>query len=163
MTTYLAADIAAWFLRKANADAGAQIDDITNMKLQKLVFFSQLVAVCTNDGTPIHREPSLAWDYGPVVFSLYERIRKIGKLYLSIEDPAVSAAFQGAEGIGDPDAVAILEAVWGKFRNWTAVQLSMLTHRRNSPWAVTYNADRYGVIPLEVMRERKFGDAYVRL
>ena len=161
MKTYSAIDVAAWFLNKAASDADA-VHDISNMKLQKLVFFSQLVSVLTfGEDSPIHRNNTHAWDYGPVVPALYKLLRPFGGSPLSFADAKVKAAFGpcAPQLIEDADALSVLNAVWNKFKSWSAIQLSMLTHREDSPWAVVYSTAPYTVITPAIMRKHGFGRA----
>lgn len=161
MRTYSAIDVAAWFLERAATDEAA-VRDISNMKLQKLVFFSQLVSVMTfGEDSPIHGNNTHAWDYGPVVPRLYKLLKPFGGNPLSFADANVKAAFDkcAPQPIEDADALSVLTAVWNKFKSWTAIQLSALTHREDSPWAVTYAAKPYEVITPAVMRKHGFGKA----
>ena len=160
MKTYSAIDVAAWFLDKAATDTDA-VKDISNMKLQKLVFFSQLVSALTHADGTLHRDDTHAWDYGPVVPKLYRILRDFRGDPLSFSDPRVKEVFdaQNPEKIEDPEALGLLESVWAKFRNWTAVQLSALSHRRNSPWSVVYSQTPYEVITPAIMRKYGFGEA----
>ena len=158
MKTYAAVAVAKRFLVLAQSDAD-HIQDISNMKLQKLVFFAQLCSICSYDGLPIHFNNTHAWDYGPVVPALYKILKPFGRNFITLSNPQMAAAFEGEEDITDPQAVEVIKMVWDKFKSWTSIQLSALTHRRNSPWSITYNKDRYGIIPLELIRERRFGDA----
>lgn len=158
MTTYTAAAVAKRFLSLAQKDP-EHIQDISNMKLQKLVFFAQLCSLCSHDGTPIHCNNTHAWDYGPVVPALYKMLKPFGRRFISLDIPEMAAVFNNEADITDEEAIEIIQIVWNKFKTWTSIQLSALTHRKNSPWAITYNTDRYGVISLELMKERKFGDA----
>lgn len=160
MKTYGAIDIAAWFLDKAATDPAA-VKDISNMKLQKLVFFAQLVSALTYPDLTIHCNNTHAWDYGPVVPRLYKLLKEFGGSPLSFADDAVKRAFAGQnpQAIDDPEALSILSAVWEKFKSWTAIQLSALTHRADSPWAVVYAATPYAVITPEIMRRHGFGRA----
>lgn len=157
MKTYTAAAVAKRFLSLAATDSD-HIRDISNMKLQKLVFFAQLCALCSYDGTPIHSNNTHAWDYGPVVPALYKLLKPFGRQFFTLSNPGMAALFAGEDDISDPEALEIIQSVWDKFKTWTSVQLSALTHRRNSPWSITYNTNRYGVIPLELIKERRFGD-----
>lgn len=157
MRTYHAIDVARRFLELASTDAAA-IQDISNMKLQKLCFFAQLVSLCQNINVPLIAENFYAWDYGPVEPRLYQRIRGLGNPYFSIREERVAAAVADAEAIEDEDAKTIIQSVWDKFKTWTAVDLSELTHRRNSPWTVVYTAKRYGLIPNAVIASHLFGD-----
>ncbi len=158
MKTYSAIDVAAWFLEKAATDQAA-VKDISNMKLQKLVFFAQLVSALTYADQTLHCNNTHAWDYGPVVPRLYRILQKFGGNPLSFSSPEVKAAFDqcATQPIDDADALAILTAVWNKFKSWTAIQLSALTHRDDSPWAVVYSATPYAIITPEIMRKHGFG------
>lgn len=158
MKSYRSLDIAKRFLELAQSSPD-HVADISNMKLQKLVYFSQLVSVCSFSSVPICSDDIRAWDYGPVEPRLYRSIKKFGSQFFSLSDPSVADIFRDAAKIEDAEANDVISAVWEKFKGWTSIQLSALTHRRNSPWSITYANDRYGVIPVELMRQRKFGDA----
>lgn len=155
-TTYTAIDVAKAFLERAQNDLEA-VQDITNMKLNKLVYFAQLTCVCLKNKA-IHRDDTHAWDYGPVVPKLYRLIKDFGAIAFSLSDEKVNEKFAGTRTIEEADFVEAIEFVWQRMKGLTAVQLSMLTHRRGSPWEIIYNRNRYGIIPLELMREKKFGE-----
>jgi len=157
MRTYHAVDVAKSFLELAKDDATAA-KDLTNMKLQKLCFCAQLVSVCSGDATPLVSDPFYAWDYGPVEPKLFRLIKTFGRTYFSLNMPAVEEAFSNVEKIADSEAAQLIADTWGKFKTWTAVQMSELTHRRNSPWSVVYASDRYGVIPVQTMKDHLWGD-----
>ena len=159
MRTYSAIDIARRFLELADSEKLSA--GMTNMKVQKLVFFTQLLAL-RSFNVPAHFEPSLAWDFGPVALDLYERIRPIvhdrTDKSISLADPEVAKAFSDAIAVDDTDVCAIIRAVWDKFKNWTAYQLSELTHRSGSPWVETYRNARYAEIPHALIIEKGFGN-----
>lgn len=158
MKSYTAIEVAKRFLELAKGDGADAIRDISNMKLQKLVFFAHLVSLAMAKSEPLVSDSFHAWDYGPVEPKLYRRIRHFGARHFTLEDESVAAEFAGVKEVDDPDAIAIIAATWDKFKSWTSVQLSELTHRRNSPWAVVYVRDRYGVIPNATIRKRLWGD-----
>lgn len=155
-TPYTAIDVAKAFLERAQNDPDA-IQDISNMKLNKLVYFAQLTSVCLHNKA-IHLNNTHAWDYGPVVPALYRLIKDFGAITFSLDDENVAHKFETAKKIEGADFLSAIEFVWTRMKGLTAVQLSMLTHRRGSPWEIIYNRNRYGIIPLELMREKKFGD-----
>ena len=64
---YSAFDIADYFFWKAQED---NQELLSNMKLQKLVYYAQGLHLALND-TPLFKERIEAWTYGPVVASLY--------------------------------------------------------------------------------------------
>lgn len=158
MRAFTAISVARRFLSLAQNDAEA-VQDLTNMKLQKLCYFAQLVAVCRNASQPLISDPFHAWDWGPVEPKLFRLIKRFGATYFSLNNPSVAEAFSSAEDIKaiDEEADKIISDVWGKFKTWTAVQLSALSHRRNSPWSCVYNSDRYGIIPISKMVELRWG------
>lgn len=158
MRSYSAIAVAKRFLELARDDSSA-IQDISNMKLQKLCFFSQLVSVCKNPAAPLIVDDFHAWDYGPVEPKLYQFIRGFGAKLFSLKDEKVAEAFKDIDLIDDSDASDLIKLVWEKFKTWTSIQLSELTHRRNSPWAYVYSSNRYGVIPREFMIKYKWGEA----
>lgn len=155
MRTYHAIDVAKRFLELAQAENMS----VSNMKLQKLVFFSQVVSLQAFK-QPIHGQNSLAWDFGPVVQELYDIVHRFvtdTRKQFSLNDADFAAAFSGAQTIDDPDVLNVINAVWNKFKGWTALQLSNLTHRPGSPWAHVYNENQYGVIPHALIIEKGFG------
>lgn len=158
MRAYSAIAVAKRFLDLAKTEGVG----LSNMKLQKLVFFSQVLSMKMFNA-PIHCNDSLAWDFGPVVRELYDLVHDLAAKrpdrQLSLNEPDVSAAFDNAENIDDNDALSVIQAVWDQFKNWTAMQLSNLTHRPNSPWATVYSRERYAVIPNDLIAAKGFGSA----
>ena len=158
MRAYSAIAVAKRFLALAQQEGIS----LSNMKLQKLVFFSQVVALKMY-GRPIHTNASLAWDFGPVVKELYDLVHKFAtkdrKLF-SLNDPDIAEAFNDVEQIEDADVLGVTKAVWNRFKSWTAFQLSDLTHRPGSPWATVYARSQYAIIPLELIQEKGFGDGW---
>lgn len=157
MKTYSAIAVAKRFLELA------QLENVglSNMKLQKLVFFSQVVSL-KMFGIPVHGNASLAWDFGPVVRELYDLVHSLAiarpSKQISLGEQDVATAFKDVEEIDDTDVLGLTRAIWKKFKSWTAFQLSDLTHRPGSPWATVYSRAQYAVIPLELIQEKGFGD-----
>ena len=67
-------DVANYFLALVDEDAG---DTISNMKLQKLVYYAQGFYLALY-GKPLFPERIEAWDQGPVIPELYRRFEKFG-------------------------------------------------------------------------------------
>ena len=51
---------------------------VDNLKLQKLLYYSQAVHLVLHNKTPLFSEPIEAWDYGPVVPPVYLEYKKYG-------------------------------------------------------------------------------------
>ena len=156
MKTYRAIDIAKQFVMLADSEN----IKISHMKLQKLVFFAQLTALKDFNGTPIHSDSTLAWDYGPVVYELYNAIRRFGSGCIQLYDENGNDVFESAVAIDDGDVSSVIRAVWNHFKNWTAFQLSALTHWKNSPWSVAYSRQRSSEISLDLIKSNGFGEPW---
>jgi uncharacterized phage-associated protein len=109
------------------------------MKLQKLLFFSACEYVRAT-GEPMLHESFAAWEYGPVIPSLHHKFRSIGGSPISVywKDAAGSARV-----VDERKHLALAEsidAVWGRGRNMSAVDLARLTHAPGSAWHQTWLA-----------------------
>lgn len=153
-TPYTAIDVAKAFLERAQNDEDA-VRDISNMKLNKLVYFAQVVCLVLY-GKTIHNSNTFAWDFGPVAPVLYRTVKKIGNTIFGLED--FEKVCGDTRVVDDPKCVSAIDETWKRMKSLTAVQLSMLTHMRGTPWEIVYNADRYGIISPELMKEKNFGD-----
>jgi uncharacterized phage-associated protein len=121
---------------------------LTNMKLQKLVFFAHGVHLAAYDGSPLIEDPIRAWDFGPVIPPLYEKLRRFGK---GTVDPTIAPA----ERTLDPDGSEFqaIRSVWEAYKAYDAWSLSRITHQPGSPWSKIWEACKYDDIPNEVIRE----------
>ena len=74
--SYNVNQVANWLIEKANnADNG---DSITNLKLQKLLYYMQGYYLAVF-GKPLFEEDIEAWQYGPVVPKSYDKFSTYGK------------------------------------------------------------------------------------
>ena len=150
--TYHALDIANAFLRLAkeetDSDPSLQFH-LTNMKLQKLVYYAQLIMLRYRE-RPIHCDNTHAWQYGPVCPKFYRKIKAFGPREFSLDDTQMAEVFRDAKPL-DEESMEVVRLVWTKLKEASAYQLSELTHRPYSAWAITYETNRYGIIPIERM------------
>lgn len=130
---YDAKAVANYFLDKAESSGTT----LTPMKLQKLVFFAHGWHLGLND-EPLISDPIEAWQFGPVVPSLYHEFKheRAGAITgrateLDLEDFKYQAPTVRDDDIG---AKKLMDSVWNTYGKLTAVQLSNLTHLPNSPW-----------------------------
>ena len=108
-------DVAAYILRKWNGQ-------MTAMKLQKLVYYSQAWALVW-DEEPIFPEKIEAWANGPVVYELYDKHRGL---------------FKVSEWDGDPSQIGedhkeTIKLIIGFYGKMSSQELSNLTHQE-APW-----------------------------
>ena len=115
--------------------------DMSPMKLLKLVYISHGWYL-GHEGEPLINGNIQAWEYGPVIPSLYYSIKEFGR---NIVEKIAAILFEsndpfefkiGPFGIEqlDASAKALVEAVWASYGHMTAIQLSNLTHKEGSPW-----------------------------
>lgn len=143
-TTYSVWTAVDYIMSKA-AERG--IADITNLKLQKLLYFAQGFVLASRE-QPLFEERIEAWTYGPVVPEVYRRFKAWGSSVLEggycTGKPEIEKSVQ--ERIND-----MLDRVGGLSAN----RLLAITHREDSPWYNTWRngKGRCDVIPISDIRE----------
>lgn len=108
-------------------------DCITNLKLQKLVYYAQAWHLAIFDA-PLFEEEFQAWVHGPVCPPLYARFRdyRWNPISLDIEEPKISL-----------DAKKYLTEVCEAYGQYSGYQLEQMTHTE-APWI-----EARGGIPLD--------------
>ncbi|MDR1908694.1 MAG: DUF4065 domain-containing protein [Spirochaetaceae bacterium] len=115
---------------------------IDNLKLQKLLYYSQAVHIVLHDKAPLFPEDIEAWDYGPVVPSVYREYKPFG--------------FDIIPGSDDPSTLSVpemrsVDMALAGFGNMTGVELINQTHHEK-PWKSACKPGRpSNVISLDVM------------
>lgn len=129
--SYSAKSIANYFIQKSNFE-------IDLLKLMKLVYFSYGWSfVFLDNKVPLIDENIEAWQYGPVIPSIYHEfkgeknpLRRYAKDYNSLEKRECEVEI--------PDKLEIIEflnhmwKIYGKYTGW---ELSVFTHEAGAPWA----------------------------
>ena len=105
-------------------------------KLLKLVYF-MYGHYMQRTGNQLFTEHFQAWDYGPVVPELYNRIHGKGDVdqLLANEEGMLYVTNHNSEY--GKVYFDIFDYVWKKYRVFSANIFSGLTHAPNSPWDVT--------------------------
>ena len=98
--------VADYFLLKIPCGTG---DGITNLKLQKLVYYAQAWSLALRNGTPMFSEPIEAWASGPVCRPLYRRFKKYR---WQLIDPS-DFTRKSIDDLGEDD-INLLDEVWNK-------------------------------------------------
>jgi uncharacterized phage-associated protein len=89
-----------------------------------------------NDNKPLISDPVQAWKYGPVIQRLYREFKPYGNGAIT------SPAREGSSVPVIPDnapEIPLLDKVWESYSTLTALQLSSLTHQKDSPWYKTWH------------------------
>ena len=155
MKTFPAVVVANYFVQKG-VDEKRPID---NMKVNKLVYLAHGWHLGFN-GNPLIRERVEAWQYGPVVRSVYDAFKEYGKHNIVKQaDTGMGTKTDEIKNDADPETIQILDAIWNCYRERSALQLSKLTHEKDSPWdKALKTAGRVG--PFGVVIEEKEIEEY---
>lgn len=133
-TPYKAKSIANAFITMANRDGY----DITPMQLQKLMYYANGYFLAENDGQPLINEYFEAWDYGPVVPTVFYEFREYHdrpiKRFAYTYDREKRKTIVAPQPIGDARSEGVLDWVWRHYRDYDGIELSNMTHKKDGPW-----------------------------
>ena len=107
------------------AGGGEESDPLTNLRLQKLLYYVQGWALAAL-GRPMFEERIEAWTHGPVVKKVYQHFKEQGRELIAPEQVPTP------DGMDDEDR-AFIEAVWEAYKRHSASALVTMTHEEE-PW-----------------------------
>ena len=154
--SYTALQIANAFLERAKRDGIS----LTNMKLQKLLYFAQGHSFGLR-GKRLIDDDCQAWQYGPVYPSVYRAFSCFGAgpiTGLAVDESDIDWIFNDDPGVQPPivatpknkDVNRFLDAVWSAYKDKSAVRLSEMSHVSNGPWAkARATGDRGAIINVD--------------
>lgn len=119
---YKVKDIARKIIAQSNPDYG---DIITNMKLQKMLYYMQGFHLAFFD-EPLFDDEIEAWMYGPVVPSVYEEYKDSGSAGLELNQEEVILSLNEEEE-------DIFNQVYEAYGQFSALKLMNMTHAE-APW-----------------------------
>ena len=137
---YKALDIAKKLIFKAQNDEPNGGERLTNLKLQKLLYYQQGFHLAFF-GTPLFAEDVEAWMYGPVVPAVYDEYSAYGSSALPEDKEPVSLSENEEE---------LFNEVYDAYREFSAIGLMNRTHSER-PWLDAVPHDRGTVISQESM------------
>lgn len=120
-----AIDVANAIIALSDPEIG---DIMSNLKLQKLLYYTQGVSLALNN-EPIFEEDIVAWEYGPVVESVYHNFKHNGSGVIYPHEEFDSSIFSKEE----LDVIKEVYEVYGQF---SALKLMNMTHEER-PWKNT--------------------------
>lgn len=130
-------DISRWFINYNNSQEEADL--LTNLKLQKLLYYAQGTSI-KYTGKTLFTEEMYALQYGPVVSDVYNKYKVYGRNHI---DEVVDAPEL------ENDVTVILEDVFEEYGQFSAWKLVEMTHNE-SPWIET---DRNCIISTDKLRD----------
>jgi len=110
---------------------------VSPMKLQKILYFAAS-EYAKRTGKPLLAEDFEAWQYGPVVPSVFHEFKSFSGVPIrSYSRDAAGQSFVINES-DNPVLHDVLDRVWAQTRGRSAVNLSRLTHAEGSAWHQAY-------------------------
>jgi len=137
-----AMNVAELFLSWANRDG----DLITNLKMQKLLYYAQAWYVVNLKNKSLFNEVIEAWELGPVIPIVYHYFKKYGYNSISYIDNG------NEEKPFTPAQLDYLKQFYGKFIGFSAHALVNMSHNEG-PWKNTFKeGETNKVIPNSLMK-----------
>ncbi|MBC6400581.1 MAG: SocA family protein [Ekhidna sp.] len=133
--------------------------EITPMKVLKLTYIAHGWYLGLQK-KPLITEQTEAWKYGPVIPNIYHYFKHYGsndinELYFPdlIEDKKEYNFMSENEEIN-----SFLNEIWKVYKNFKGGELSDLTHKKGTPWDITWNKNggstfRGAIIPNKLIQE----------
>lgn len=127
-----AKEVASYFIAKACA---LPENDLTNLKLQKMLYYAQVehITQYSGNGSVLFADQIEAWQYGPVIPSVYNWLSQCGSYTISDFDIELAeTSFSG-------DLKGFLDDVFNRYIRHSAWALVDETHKTDQPWAAIFD------------------------
>lgn len=134
-------NVADYFLAKANTESSEE-SDISNLKLQKLVYYAQAFHLAIFESS-FFNEDFEAWTHGPVCPSLYHKYKGYGSSPIPFDSNIDLSIFTNEQ-------LELLDEVNETFGQYSAWRLRNMTHEE-SPWLE--KEETAGIIEKSTMME----------
>jgi uncharacterized phage-associated protein len=127
--------VAEYFLYLADAEKRT----LTPMQVLKLVYIAHGWQLGFY-GRPLVNESVEAWQYGPVIPSLYHRYKCYGS------NPIEECPAEKPNGFTPQEEGNTIEQVWKGYGQRSGISLSSLTHEPGTPWDITVKQSGLGAV-----------------
>ena len=121
-----------------------QEDSISNMKLQKLMYYAQGYYMKNNDGKKLFSNNIEAWEHGPVIRDIYTKYSNCGSMPIN----NVSGCYNEL----NKEVINYLRAIFDLFGRYSAWALREKTHNEK-PWLDSYVRGEKNIIKDELIEE----------
>lgn len=129
-------DIANYIIQLANnfpyKDIQFQPDGITHLKLQKILYYTQVVFLIKK-GEKAFEEQIVAWKYGPVIQEIYTKYTSQWRNFLEVDNGWEDSSLA-------PEDKKLIERTREIFGRYSANQLVEMTHS-DDPWKNTVQSN----------------------
>ena len=140
---YTAKQVANFFIHITARDSDSCM---TNMRINKLLYLAQ-VFYYHDFGKPLFSDGIEAWEYGPVVYDVYQKYHVCGDSTIRITDDDFD------EDLFDDETADFLIGVEVDADKYSTSYLSNLSHFSEGSWRKSYDGTRRKHIPLEQLAQ----------
>lgn len=136
--TYSAVAVANAFIEKAKK---GELQELTPMKLQRLLFYTQSWHLKLYDGKLLFDDLFARWKFGPVIPHLYHMLKRYGAN--EIQEP-ISTIIDSERGFkritptihkDDVDAMKLIDKIIEAYGGYTGTDLSNMTNSPDTAWS----------------------------
>jgi uncharacterized phage-associated protein len=131
------ASLIAYAFVKKGIDEGKFV---TQMKLQKLVYFAQGYHLAKYN-EPLIKENFEAWKFGPVVPEIYQDFKLYGSKLITNTSSFRPSGTDASRVVLDSEAFDSIKYTWDVLKDFSAMALSNWTHQPSTPWSKVYDPD----------------------
>lgn len=148
MKTHSSVAVANYIIDKAMSKG----NPLTPMQVIKLVYLCHgwMLGLYNR---PLINEPVEAWQYGPVIKNLYQRVKQ----YRS--NPILDK-LDNTDSVFSEEEQDVMDQVINKYSSLSGVALSSLTHADGTPWSNTWNPEIRNVKISNDLIEDHFKEIY---
>lgn len=159
---YDSAEVANFFLRKAQKEDVP----ISMLKIVKLCYVAHGFYLGLT-GKPLIREKIQAWQYGPVIPSLYHEFKSFGRTAIDrfasvFSLPELSVTFPKISK-KDVENRAILNKVWESYKDCSGESFINITHAEGTPWKECYVDGEKGIVISNESIEAHYKDIITKI
>ena len=132
---YQALTIAKWFIAWAEAEG----EELSNLKLQKLLYYAQGHYLAERH-RPLFSDQIQAWSHGPVVPDVYHEFKACGSSTIELPD---RDPFTWDDV--DSETAKLLSRVWNTYGGYSAGRLRNMTHAE-APWRAHFRPEERNIV-----------------
>lgn len=119
-------------------------EPVTNMKLQKLLYYAYSWYLVEKEGKEtLFNEEIEAWQYGPVIRSVYN-------IYNKFKADIIKESLGGDDSVLNEEQKSLVRETFLAYGDKTAIQLMRLTHSE-TPWVKSFEQGDFSKIPKDLI------------
>ena len=126
--------------------------DTTPMKLQKLLYFVYKTYLQKTE-TALFSDRIEAWKYGPVIAVVHNEFKAYKAKRIKKFHRSVDGSIWAVDEDSDEDFYHSINYVWGTYKDYNGISLSILTHKPGTAWRKAYEAGELYLNDLDILNE----------